>query len=161
MKVLVPILVSILFSQPLLGQQLPTEQLFMSDTTNQKWLTELKAQQIPLQWKMVSDRYFANVDLLSNKGDNSKLTAPVLIIDGIAINITDKTNAETKTKLRSLLAEEKIASVQVIDKELDGLYINKAFTGIILVRTNDKKNSKTLLKIKFNLTDNAQHQLQK
>lgn len=121
----------------------------MSDTSNQKWLTELKGQEASLQWKMISDRYFGNV-VASSKGGNSKQIAPVLIIDGIAIDIGDKTNAETKTKLRSLLTEDKIASVQVIDKEPDGVYINKAFTGIVLVRTNDKKISKTLSKIKFN-----------
>ena len=149
MKVLVSILVSLLFSQSLFGQQLSAEQLFVTDTANQKWLTELKAQEMPLQWKMIANRYFGNIDA-SSKGDNSKQNAPVLIIDGIAIDITDRTSFETKTKWRSLLTEDKIASVQVIDREPDGLYINKAFTGIVLVRTNDKKISKTLSKIKFN-----------
>jgi hypothetical protein len=121
----------------------------MSDTANQKWLTELKAQEMPLQWNMIANRYLGDVDA-SSKGEKSKQFGPLLIIDGIAININEKTNAETRKKLRILLAKDKISSVHVMEKEPEGLYINKAFIGIVLVRTNDKKISKTLSKIKFN-----------
>jgi hypothetical protein len=148
MKVLGSILVSLFISINLFGQELETETLFLPDSVNQLWLARLKSEQLPLQWQTISKRYFQTTD--SSNPVTEKQVLPVLIIDGIAIDVSGRTSAATRSKLKGIIPNDKIAEIQVIDKLPDGLYIEKAFTGIIVVRTIDKKISKALSKIKFN-----------
>ena len=95
---------------------------------------------------MITDRYFKNRTIKTD--ETSSLYTPLLIINGLLISITESTNEDTKNKLLTLLTEDKIGEIKVIEKQPENLYIEKQFTGFILISVNDKKTSRTLKKIK-------------
>jgi hypothetical protein len=147
MKVLVQILICLFFPMLLLAQSPSSEApLSMSWEENQQWLLTIKTQEKPLQWKMITDRYFKNRTIKTD--ETSSLYTPLLIINGLLISITESTNEDTKNKLLTLLTEDKIGEIKVIEKQPENLYIEKPFTGFILISVNDKKTSRTLKKIK-------------
>lgn len=148
MKIIVTIGISLLASISLLGQQLPSDQMLLSATANEQWLAKLKAQETFVQWEMIVRRYFQPTSgvTMDKRSVNS---VPLLVIDGIVLGITENTPTKSRTQLRTLLTHDKIDSVYIIDKEPEGMYVNKAFTGILLVTTSISEVSKELSKIKF------------
>jgi hypothetical protein len=141
---------SYFFFPMLLLAQLPSSKcpFSMSWEQNQQWLMALKAQEKHLQWKMITQRYFqSNVTAVD---ETKQKVTPVLIVNGLPIFITDSTSLEVKHKLLSLLTEDKIADIRVLEKLPEALYIEKQFTGLIVATLNDKRASKALKKIRVN-----------
>jgi hypothetical protein len=147
MKIIVQIL-GYIFFPVLLFAQLPSLEasLSMSWEQNQQWLLTLKTQEKPLQWKMITARYFKNRTIRTD--ETPSLYTPLLIINGLLMSITESTSEDTKNKLLTLLTEDKIDEIMIIEKQPEDLYIEKPFTGFILISVNDKKTSRTLKKIK-------------
>ena len=111
---------------------------------NKTWLKNLKSLDKTNQWKMIRDKYF-----IATNDRNVTQDDPLLIIDGIPLPITDSLTEKSRAKLTSLLTEDKIGDIKIIDQEPEGVYINKAFTGLILITLNDKKTSKKVRKLKL------------
>jgi hypothetical protein len=122
--------------------------LYMTDEQNRAWLTTLKLQDKESKWLMISDRYFRQSNSMKSI-DRGNDNVPVLIINGVSLLITDSLSADSSNQLLTLLTKDKIENIKVLDKEPEGLYVNKGFTGVILVNLNDKKTNKRLQRIKI------------
>lgn len=120
--------------------------LKMTEEKNQIWLTTLRSQDKSEQLSMVKERFFvpqpAKYDL-----SERVLVVPVLVIDGIAI--TDNLSDSSREQLFQLLTEEAVKEIAVLDEQPEELYIEKRWTGLIVVVLSDKKVSRKLKKIKI------------
>jgi hypothetical protein len=114
----------------------------MSSGENLDWLARLKTSDKESKLNLVKNRLVKNRQTL-DPGD--KLDVPFLIIDGIPI--TDSIDNKQREFLINQLTAETV-DIQVMDKEPEGIYINKAFTGIVLLTITDKKASKKFKKLK-------------
>jgi hypothetical protein len=114
----------------------------MTIEQNKDWLEKVSNVDKELQLSLIKIRLVENRQTL-NQAD--KLDVPVLIIDGIPIeeNIDDR----KKEFLKSQLTVDAV-DIKVVEKEPEGLYINKAFTGIVLIVITDKKTSKKFRRLK-------------
>jgi hypothetical protein len=97
-----------------------------------------------LRWEIIKDRFFESEKKELNL-DERITEAPLLIIDGIILNLKSDTNK--LNEISRLLTNEKNKELGILDKEPEGLYVNKAFSGIILVTLTDKKTSKKFRKL--------------
>ena len=114
----------------------------MTNEQNKDWLIKVSSADKDLQLKLVKGRLIENRQKL-NLANN--VAVPVLIIDGIPIedSISEKQEAFFNTKLT---AEN--VDIKIIEKEPEGLYINKGFTGMVLIIIVDKKTSKKFRRLK-------------
>ena len=108
------------------------------------WASSLKKLDLLDQWKAITSKYF-------NPQKDSSLPSyykndPTLVIDQHIVPHWDL-NSTTKKALKELLAVEFIEKIEVVEKEPKGLYINKAFTGYILVTLKNKKVKRKFRKI--------------
>jgi len=106
-------------------------------TTEQNfaWLTALKNSAKGQQLRLINNRFFRQPTFRKPDNDNK----PLLIVDGIPI----RENSDSKTRdffLNDLTADK--VDIKVLDKEPEGLYIHKRFTGIILMTISDRRTSK-------------------
>jgi hypothetical protein len=114
----------------------------MTSEQNKDWLTQVSTVDKDSQLSLIKSRLIANRQSL-NQSD--KLDAPVLIIDGIPIK--DNIDGRQKEFLKTQLTV-KTTDIKVVEKEPEGLYINKAFTGIVLIVITDKKTSKKFRRLR-------------
>jgi len=113
----------------------------MTGEQNKDWLVRVRDADKDLRLILVKGRLFENRQTL-NPAD--KLDVPVLIIDGIPIE--DNIDKGQREFLNTQLTTDNV-DIQIVEKEPDGLYINKAFTGIVLLTITNKKTSKKLKKL--------------
>ena len=114
----------------------------MTSDQNKEWLAKLSNADKDLQLRLVKGRLFENRQAL-NPAD--RLDVPLLIIDGIPIE--DNIDKKQKEFLETQLTAETI-DIKVVDKEPEGLYINRGFTGIVLIVIKDKRTSKKFRRLK-------------
>ncbi|ADY50622.1 hypothetical protein Pedsa_0033 [Pseudopedobacter saltans DSM 12145] len=62
--------------------------------------------------------------------------APIVLANGIVIN--ELTNIKLKNLLANRLTPEKV-QITILEKAPEGLYINKRWTGVIVLTINNKK----------------------
>ena len=106
----------------------------LSTTTveeNLMWLTTLKNADKNQQLTLIQNRFFGQPIR------NENVEMPVLIVDGVPIS----SNEKTRDFFRNRLTAEKV-DIKVLDKEPEGLYIEKRFTGLIVITITDKRTSK-------------------
>ncbi|TLX72842.1 hypothetical protein E9993_17020 [Labilibacter sediminis] len=118
--------------------------LYMAHEENKLWLKKVKEAEKNIQWEFISSRFFTPNEVEVNLEKNL-IAAPLLIIDGIPMNMEVK--RDKLKKIANLLSIDKVEEIKIIAEEPEELYINKAFTGIILVVLNDKKISKKYKRI--------------
>ncbi|MCH7397469.1 hypothetical protein MM236_05695 [Belliella sp. DSM 107340] len=104
----------------------------MTSEQNNEWLAKVAIADKDLQLRLIKSRLFENREKL-NPGDHLKV--PILIIDGVVID--DITYEKKKEFLKAQLTTEKV-NIAIVDRELEGLYLDKEFTGIILIVLTDK-----------------------
>jgi len=114
----------------------------MTSEENLDWLTRVKTSDKETQFNLVKNRLLEKRQTLDPK---DKLNVPVLIIDGIPI--VDNIEKRQREFLVTQLTADAVV-IQVIEKEPEGLYINKAFTGIVLLTISDNKTSKQFKKLR-------------
>jgi hypothetical protein len=142
-QIILTVLLS-LFTAMLFGQTtLKDNRLLMTHHQNRSWLKAIMPLDKADQWNIISDRFFSSNQKQAAKNDSMRFY-PLLVIDGIPLLITDSLSGGSRTKLASLLTINKISEIRILDREPDGLYVNRAFTGVILVTLNDKKTRKRL-----------------
>jgi hypothetical protein len=114
----------------------------MTVEQNKDWLKKVGNADKDLQLSLVKGRLIENRQTL-NPVD--KLDVPVLIIDGIPI--TDNISGRQREFLKTQLTAETVY-ITLVEKEPEGRYVNKGFTGIILIVITDKKKSKKFRRLK-------------
>ena len=115
----------------------------MTSERNMDWLRKVSNANKDLQVRLVKGRLFENRQSLDPV---DRLDAPSLIIDGILID--DNIDKKQRDFFETHLTAETI-NIRVVDKEPEGLYINKEFTGIVLIEIKDKKTSRQFRKLKY------------
>lgn len=109
----------------------------MTTEQNKVWLTELKMADKENQLTLIQNRFFRQHTF--EKSDNDDI--PVLVVDGIPIS------EQMDTKLKDFLAYKLTADkvqIEVLDKEPEQLYVNKRWTGLILLNITDKKTRRKM-----------------
>lgn len=109
----------------------------MTTEQNKAWLTELKMADKENQLTLIQNRFFRQHTF--EKSDNDDI--PVLVVDGIPIS------EQMDTKLKDFLAYKLTADkvqIEVLDKEPEQLYVNKRWTGLILLNITDKKTRRKM-----------------
>lgn len=98
---------------------------------NLKWLRTLKNADKNEQLTLIRNRLVSQLDN-TDKGD-----IPLLIVDGVPVSADDKI---IEFFLDNLTSDK--VDIKVLDKEPEGLYINKRFTGLIAITITDKRTRK-------------------
>lgn len=130
----------------LFGQNVSSETpLMMAYDQNQEWVTTLKSLDKDEQWSMINERLF-EFESGAENSDKEKMYAPVLVIDGIVPHV-ENLSTSTRNRVQRLIEDDGIKEIRVVDKEPEGLYADKVFTGIILITLNNRKASRNLLKL--------------
>jgi hypothetical protein len=114
----------------------------MTSGENLDWLGRLKTSDKESKLNLVKNRLVQKRQTLD---PNEKLDVPMLVIDGVFIE--DSLDKREKEFLINELTADMV-DIQVLEKEPEGLYIEKAFTGIVLLTITDKKASKKFKKLK-------------
>jgi hypothetical protein len=130
------------------GQGLKQSQLLMSHEENMQWLADVKALAHKSgKWQAVSQRFLTKG--ITPRDSIRARYCPLLIIDGIPYDVAGSLTDANREQLKQLLTVDKIGSIAIVDKEPDGIYVNKPFSGIILVTLNDRKTRNKLRKLKL------------
>ncbi|MCH7414906.1 hypothetical protein MM213_15505 [Belliella sp. R4-6] len=104
----------------------------MTSEQNNEWLAKVAIADKDLQLRLIKGRLFENREKL-NPLDHLKV--PILIIDGVVID--DITYEKKKEFLKAQLTTGKV-NIAIVDRGLEGLYLDKEFTGLILIVLTDK-----------------------
>lgn len=132
-----------LFSTIGYGQvESPSNSFLMTHSDNENWLTLVKGVELSEKLTTIQNRL-----LLKNENTDAGKVAPLFIINGILIS--DTSNQSNRKRLATFLAENKIDVITIIDILPDQLYVERPFTGMILIKLNDRKAKKNLKKLKF------------
>lgn len=118
------------------------DSLFMTPAQNNRWLVALKKQGVADQWAQIRSRYF----LSPHQASSPTILAgsvPVLVVDGIVVEVTDAGDPIWDVLARQL-TPAKVKAITVLEREPVGLYVNKPFTGVIIVSVADKQLRKVL-----------------
>jgi hypothetical protein len=142
MKKLFQFLILLTLSTSALSQTKTDATYGMTSEQNRDWLAKVSNTDKDLQLSLITNRLIENRQIL-NQAD--RLDVPVLIVDGIPIE--ENINDRRREFLESQLTVEKV-DIIVVEKEPEGLYINKAFTGIVLITITDKKTSKQFKRLR-------------
>jgi hypothetical protein len=136
-------LIIILFTTTGYGQiKDPTSSFLMKPDDNENWLTYVKGVEMSQKLTVIQNRLL----LKTNKTDSGKV-APMILVDGIIIS--DLFNQSNRERFTTFLTENKIDVIEVIDTLPDNLYIEKQFTGIIIIKMSNRKAKKQLKKLKL------------
>jgi|GEM_PF-3784434 len=114
----------------------------MTPAQNRCWLAALQGQGVADQWARIRSRYFSSPQQASPP-HSEVASIPLLIVEGIII---DETSAGSPVweVLATQLTPAKVKDITVMEREPEGLYINKVFTGWIIITLADKPLRKVL-----------------
>src|SRR5690606_20220269 len=135
---LILVLMSTALAAPAFAQDAGTS-YGMPPAQNSAWLFELKSVNKKQQLALIQERFFRQKTF--DKSDEEDV--PLLIIDGIPVD------EQLDTRMRDFLAFQLTADaveIGVLGKAPDGLYINKAWTGLIALNITDKKTRRRMNK---------------
>ncbi|AHJ95565.1 hypothetical protein [Hymenobacter swuensis] len=68
---------------------------------------------------------------------------PLLLVEGIAVDVTSAGDPVREVVLAQL-TPDKVKAITVLEREPEGVYVNKAFTGWIIISLADKPLRKVL-----------------
>jgi hypothetical protein len=142
MKRLFQFLILLTLSTSGLSQTTTDATYGMTSEQNKEWLSKVINADKDLQIRLVKSRLIEKRQTLNQ---TDRLVVPVLIIDGIPIE--ENINDRQREFLKSQMTVDKV-DIKVVEKEPEGLYVNKAFTGIVLIVITDKKISKKFRRLR-------------
>lgn len=119
-----------------------TDSLFMTHAQNRRWLIALKEQRTADQWGRIRNRYFSSPQGTSSPhGEVNSL--PLLLVEGLAVDVT-RADDPVREIVATQLTPAKVKAITVIEREPEGVYVNKASTGWIVITLADKSLRKVL-----------------
>jgi hypothetical protein len=126
------------FAQGCLAQNESSDSLTADQ--NRAWLASVAEAEPQLKFALVKDRLISRYQIEEARERN----IPLLILDGkpMAVDLSDTERNFLMTHLTPQNAQ-----IDVVVKEPEGLYINKTFAGIILVKFTDKRIGRKFRKI--------------
>jgi hypothetical protein len=129
------------------GQSVQTENdRFLTYRQNENWLTITKSFDKSGQWTSIKQRFFFKDNC--NTSVDSIQYSPLIVINGVPLNIPSKLTDKNSEEILSLLNEDSIEQINILDKLSEPWTFCKPFSGVIIL-TVDKKADKKLLKLKL------------
>lgn len=141
MKILILALISIFLTTTGFTQD-ENNSYGMTPEQNVVWLTTLKHADKEEQLLSIQNRFFRQQTPLRKKENED---VPVLVINGIPVS--EEMDDRIQAVLGFKLTADKV-EIEVLPKEPEGLYVNKRWTGLILMTITDKKTRKQMYKQK-------------
>lgn len=121
----------------LFGQDLTNSQYGMTVEENEIWLKKAVLLDRETQLTSIQNRFFRRIAFKKLAND----AIPVIVANRVMVN--EVSNIELKNLLSNQLTTDNV-QVTILEKEPEGLYVNKAWTGIVILNIKDKKISKLL-----------------
>lgn len=118
-----------------------TDSLFRTPAQNRHWLATLKQQELANQWAQIQARYFVAQE--SSLPTKTVTALPLLVIEGVLLEPTS-TSKSIWDLVATQLTATKVKTIDVIEREPSGMYVEKAFTGFIIVTVADRTLRKAL-----------------
>ncbi len=129
------------------GQSPQTENArFLTYGQNEDWLKSTKSFDKSAQWTAIRQRFFLTEN--QNNQEDSIQYSPLIVINGIALNIPNKLNDKDSIAILNLINDNSIIDLVILDKLTEEWSFCKPFSGVIIL-TLDKKTGKKLSKIKL------------
>jgi hypothetical protein len=129
------------------GQSLQTENSrFLTYGQNESWLKTTKSFNKSGQWTAIRQRFFLTEN--QNTSVDSIQYSPLIVINGVPLNIPDKLTDKDSNEILNLLNVDSIDELLILDKLTEDWIFCKPFSGVIIL-TVDKKTGKKLSKLKF------------
>ncbi|MCX2574645.1 hypothetical protein [Pedobacter sandarakinus] len=141
MKSLASVILLLFIATFSFGQDFPNISYGLTAEENELWLKRVIPSEKGTQLTLIQNRFFKRKDF--TKSANTAI--PVVIANGIVVN--EIVNTELKNLLATQLTTDKV-QITIVEKEPEGLYVNKAWTGIIVLSISDKKINKLLKRYK-------------
>ena len=131
----------------LFGQDtLTVKDRFMSYDQNENWLKAIKKLDRTGQWIEIRQRYFSKENW--NVQHDSVQYLPLIIVNGIPLQVSDSVTAKNKNDILNLLNESSIDQVNIVDTISDKWIFCKPFSGVVILSV-DKRTEKKLFKLKL------------
>ena len=129
------------------GQSIRTENdRFLTYRQNEKWLTTTKSFDKSGQWTAIKRRFLLKENC--NTSVDSVQYSPLIVINGIPLNIPNQLTDKNSEDILSLLKEDVIEQINILDKLSEEWTFCKPFSGVIII-TVDKRTGKKLFKLKL------------
>jgi hypothetical protein len=129
------------------GQLVQTEDnRFLTYEQNKNWLTTTRSLDKSERWTAIKMRFFSEEN--QNISVDSIQYSPLIVINGVPLNIPNKLTDNGNNEILNLLNEGSIDEIIVLDKLTEEWIFCKPFSGVILLKV-DKKTDKKLLKLKL------------
>ena len=110
-----------------------------SEQTN-TWLKEVSKADKEQQLTLIQNRFFKQNEFKKSETDD----VPIILANGIILN--ELTNIKLKNYLSNQLTTENV-NISILEKEPEGLYVNKRWPGVIILTINDRKTKRLLNRI--------------
>ena len=147
MKILTILLVLVCIKISSWGQSAQTEnRRFLTYGQNENWLKATKSYDKSGQSTAIRQRFFLKDN--QNSSVDSIQYSPLIVINGVPLNIPNKLTDKDSGKILSLLNDESIEQIVILDKLKEEWSFCKPFSGVIIL-TVDKKTEKELSKLKL------------
>lgn len=137
MKVQSFIIIFLYATNPMFAQELKNHSYRMATDENITWLKKASISNKGKQLTLIQNRFFRKQEFKKSETDD----APIVLANGIVIN--ELTNIKLKNLLVNRLTPEKV-QITILEKAPEGLYINKRWTGMIVLTISDKEIKKLL-----------------
>lgn len=141
MRTLTSIIIFVFATITSFGQDISDITYGMTAKENELWVKKVMSSEKEKQLILIQNRFFRHKEIKKSVDD----VVPIIIANGIFVN--EIANIELRNLFVNQLTPDKV-QITILDKEPEGLYVNKAWTGIVILSINDKKISKLLRKNK-------------
>ena len=121
------------------GQGLSSSPYGMPADQNSLWLKKVINSAKDQQLTLIQDRFFRQKEYKKTENDD----VPIIVMNGLVVN--ELSNQKLKNFLSYQLTADKVGMV-IMEKEPEQLYVNKRWTGIVILTIDDKKTIRKLLR---------------
>lgn len=121
--------------------QVIPDSLFRTPAQNKHWLATVKQQALASQWTRIQSRYFRAQEATSPSGSVTVL--PILLVDGLIVEHT-RIGMPLWNLVATHLSAANLKTIDVIEREPNGVYVNQASTGWIVITVADNSLRRTL-----------------
>lgn len=142
MKSLVYIIFFLFVATVSFGQDLSSDSYGMTAKENEIWLKKLMSSEKEMQLTLIQNRFFRQKEFKHIASD----IIPIVIVNGYIVK--EILDAELKNLLGYQLTQDKV-KLTILEKEPEGVYVNKAWTPIIILNINDKRINRLLKRYKL------------
>lgn len=134
------------FMTAMFGQSLlATANRFMAYKQNQNWLMSMKTSDKENQWTGIKKRYFRTESI--NTPHDSIQYSPLIVVNGVPIAIPDHLPSGDLAKIFTLLDDDPIREINIIENVSAEWIFCKPFSGVIIITVNKRTNKKLFDKI--------------